>query len=251
MTTRPVKPHEDGAPVLDRRDALKTFSAAMLVPAAFAAVGADANASEDAAARAAPAEITLPPLPYAKDALDGYLSAEILELHHDKHHAGYVKGLNDALAGLAEARTKSDFGRIKDLTRAVAFHGSGHVLHTLYWDSMSPKGGGEPGADLAKELERSFGSVDAFRKQFAAAAKNAEASGWGILAYDPMLARCVVLAAESHQQMALVGAIPLLVCDVWEHAYYLRYQNKRADYVDGFWTVANWEFAGRRLATAR
>ncbi|MBK6940748.1 MAG: superoxide dismutase [Planctomycetes bacterium] len=223
----------------------------MLVPAAFVAVGAQANASDDAAARAAPAEITLPPLPYAKDALDGYLSAEILGLHHEKHHGAAVKGLNEALAALSESRAKNDYGRIKDLTRAVAFNGSSHILHSLYWDSMSPKGGGEPGADLAKELERSFGSVDAFRKQFAAAAKNAEASGWGILAYEPMLDRCVVLAAESHQQMALVGAIPLLVCDVWEHAYYLRYQNKRADYVDGFWTVANWEFAGRRLTAAR
>jgi Fe-Mn family superoxide dismutase len=251
MTTQSGSIHDGSEHALDRRDALKAFSAALVVPTTLAAFCANATASEEGNTRAAPPEITLAPLPYAKDALNGYLSAEILELHHDKHHAGYVKGLNDALAALAEARAKSDFGRIKDLTRAVAFHGSGHVLHTLYWDSMSPKGGGEPGAELAKELERSFGSVDAFRKQFAAAAKNAEASGWGILAYDPMLERCVVLAAESHQQMALVGAIPLLVCDVWEHAYYLRYQNKRADYVDGFWAVANWGFAERRLAGAR
>lgn len=251
MTTQPEQTLDRGETELDRRAALKALSAAMVVPATLAALGANATASEEGATRAAPPEIKLAPLPYANDALDGYLSAEILELHHDKHHAGYVKGLNDALAGLAEARTKSDFGRIKDLTRAVAFHGSGHILHALYWDSMSPKGGGEPGAELAKELERSFGSVDAFRKQFAAAAKNAEASGWGILAYEPLTDRCVVLAAESHQQMAVVGAIPLLVCDVWEHAYYLRYQNKRADYVDAFWTVANWEFAGRRLETAR
>ena len=239
-------------PVVGRRDALKAMSAALVVPAVLATWARSARADEKGAAPAASpqAAATLPPLPYEKGALDGYLSAEILELHHDKHHAGYVKGLNDALGALAEARTKGDFARIKDLTRAVAFHGSGHILHSLYWNSMSPKGGGAPDEAFGKALDASFGSVDAFRKQFAAASKNAEASGWGILAYEPMLGRMVVLAAESHQQMALVGSIPLLVCDVWEHAYYLRYKNDRASYVDKFFDVANWSFAAERLRAA-
>ena len=196
-------------------------------------------------------EYSLAPLPYAHNALDGYLSAEILELHHGKHHAGYVAGLNKALADLAEARSSGNFGAVKPLSRAVAFHGSGHVLHTFYWNSMSPNGGGEPGGDLKAALEASFGSVDAFRKHFAEATKNAEASGWGVLAWEPLGDRLVVLAAEVHQQMGVQGAVPLLVCDVWEHAYYLRYQNRRPEYVDKFFDVVNWGFAAERLAKAR
>jgi len=196
-------------------------------------------------------DYSLAPLPYANNALDGYLSAEILELHHDKHHAGYVAGLNKALADLAQARTDGNFAAIKPLSRAVAFHGSGHVLHTIYWNSMSPNGGGNPSGALETAITTSFGSVDAFRKQFAEATKNAEASGWGVLAYEPLGDRLLVLAAEVHQQMAVQGAVPLLVCDVWEHAYYLRYQNRRPEYVDKFFDVINWSYAAERLAKAR
>lgn len=190
----------------------------------------------------------LPPLPYGYDALDGFLSSEILELHHDKHHAKYVKGLNDALAKLTQARKKNDMSAVKALSRAVAFHGSGHVLHTLYWHSMSPDGGGAPQGELKSALEQSFGSVDGFREQFTAATIAAEASGWGILAYEPLGGRLLVLGAESHQQMGVHGSVPLVVCDVWEHAYYLRYKNERADYVKGFMDVVNWDFAAQRLA---
>jgi superoxide dismutase, Fe-Mn family len=190
---------------------------------------------------------TLPDLPYAYDALDGFLSAEILEFHHDKHHAGYVNGLNTTLEALAEARKKSDHAKTQALTRALAFHGSGHVLHSLYWRSMNPEGGGDPKGAMQKAIERDFGTADAFRKHFASATKTAEASGWGALAYEPLGDRLVVLAFESHQQMGLQGATPLLVCDVWEHAYYLRYQNKRADYVEKFFDVIDWSFAQERL----
>lgn len=196
-------------------------------------------------------EYVLPPLPYAKNALDGYLSAEILELHHDKHHAGYVKGLNDALAGLEQARSKGDFANIKPLERALAFHGSGHILHSLYWNSMSPNGGGAPTGDLKQAIDASFGSVDAFRKQFAAATKAAEASSWGVLAWEPLGNRLLTLAVEDHQNMTVQGAVPLLVCDVWEHAYYLRYKNDRGTYVDKFWDVVNWNYAAQRLQAAR
>ena len=201
--------------------------------------------------RGGPRLYTLPPLPYPKDALDGYLSSEILELHHDKHHAGYVAGLNHTLEAMAAAREKGDWHGIKGLERALAFHGSGHVLHTVYWHSMSPEGGGEPKGTLKELVEKSFGSVDAFRAHFAAATKNAEASGWGILAYDLVGDRLLILAAESHQQMGFQGAVPLIVCDVWEHAYYLHYQNRRADYVDGFFDVLNWVFAERHLKALR
>lgn len=199
-----------------------------------------------------PTEYALPPLPYPKDALDGFLSAEILELHHDKHHAAYVQGVNKAIADLADARAKGNFDAVKGITRNLAFNGSGHVLHSLYWNSMSPKGGGDPAdAALKQGLEASFGSVDGFRKHFGAASKAGEASAWGILAYEAVADRLLVLVAESHQQMGFHGCVPLIVCDVWEHAYYLKYQNRRADYVDKFFDVINWKFAAERLAAAR
>ncbi len=197
-----------------------------------------------------PSQYELPPLPYPSDALDGFLSAEILELHHDKHHARYVQGLNEALAEMADARRRDDFGAIQSLTRALAFHGSGHVLHTLYWHSMNPEGGGEPEGEMKTAIETSFGTVDGFRRHFAAAAREAEASGWGILAYEPVGHRLIVTASESHQQMAFQGAIPLLACDVWEHAYYLKFKNQREEYVKGFMDVIHWDFAAKRLALA-
>jgi Fe-Mn family superoxide dismutase len=190
----------------------------------------------------------LPQLPYPLDALDGFLSAEILEIHHGGHHQKYVDGLNTTLEELAEARRQDEPSRIQALSRALAFHGSGHVLHTLYWNSMSPNGGGEPGGELKRALEICFGNVDGFREHFAAASREAEASGWGILAYEPLAHRLVVTAAESHQNMVFQGTIPLLVCDVWEHAYYLKYHQDRAAYVKGFMDVIHWDFAARRLA---
>lgn len=197
------------------------------------------------------ANYTLPPLPYASNALDGFLSSEILELHHDEHHASYVDGLNRTLEQLHEARKKNDFARIKSLNRSLAFFGSGHVLHSIYWLSMSPNGGSRPDGSLAEAIEADFGDYDAFCEQFAAAAREAEASGWGILAYEPLGDRLVVTAAEAHQQMAFQGAQPLLVCDVWEHAYYLRYENRRAEYVKGFFDVIDWRHAARRHEEAR
>lgn len=248
---------------LDRREMLGWMAgAAMAAPVLGAAGLASAQAPRPAekgktqapppagGTSLSPEPYTLPPLPYPKNALDGYLSAEILELHHDKHHAGYVRGLNNALAGLEEARKKGDFSQVKALERELAFHGSGHVLHSLYWNSMSPKGGGNPSPALTRALNASFGSVDAFRKHFAAATKVAEASAWGVLAYEPLGNRLLVLAVEDHQNMGFQGSYPLVVCDVWEHAYYLRYKNDRGTYVDKFFDVINWEFAEQRLNEA-
>lgn len=260
MEIDPNRPESEVA-FRSRRDALKLFGVA--AAGGILALGsAPVSGSADVAAQSGGGvagegaatglpEYQLPPLPYATNALDGFLSSEILELHHAKHHAAYVKGLNSALSSLSEARREGKFDAVKDLTRAVAFHGSGHVLHSLYWASMSPSGGGGPTGDLAAGLSASFGSVDAFRQQFAAAAKAAEASAWAMLVYEPLGDRLLILAPESHQQMGLPGCVPLIVCDVWEHAYYLRYQNRRADYVDGFFGVMDWSFAARRLAGAR
>ena len=192
----------------------------------------------------------LPPLPYAYDALEGFLSAEMLEIHHKRHHQKYVDGLNQTLAQLTDARREQGEARIQGLTRALAFHGSGHVLHSLYWNSMSPQGGGEPEGDLKKGLEVCFGSVPAFRQHFTAACRDTEASGWGLLSYEPVAKRLLVSALESHEQMGFQGTIPLLACDVWEHAYYLKYRHDRLAYVKGFMDVIHWDCAARRLAEA-
>ncbi|MFM2152809.1 MAG: hypothetical protein RL199_1244 [Pseudomonadota bacterium] len=197
-----------------------------------------------------PAPYELPALPYPTDALDGFLSSEILELHHGKHHKAYVDGLNKTLADLAQARADGQLAALKGLERNLAFHGSGHVLHSLYWRSMSPQGGGAPEGMLAAMLARDFGSVEAFRAQFAEATKQAEASAWGLLVWEPVGRRLLVTAIEDHQNMALHGAVPLVACDVWEHAYYLRYRNKRADYVDRFFDVIDWKGAADRLSKA-
>jgi len=242
-------------PVLPRRQLLTLAAGAAAVASlprlSFAAKGEKA-APKPAAEPKLPdvAAYELPALPYPTNALDGFLSAEILELHHGKHHKGYVDGLNKTLADLAQARTDGNFAALKGLERNLAFHGSGHVLHSLYWQSMSPQGGGAPEGLLAAMLTRDFGSVDAFRKQFAEASKQAEASVWGLLVYEPVGRRLLVTAVEDHQNMSLQGAVPLVACDVWEHAYYLRYRNKRADYVDGFFDVLDWKSAGERLAKA-
>jgi Fe-Mn family superoxide dismutase len=189
-------------------------------------------------------------LPYAYDALEPHYDARTLEIHHTRHHAGYVRGLNDTLDKLEAARADGDYGAVKALSRALAFHGSGHVLHTLFWRSMRP--GGAPAEDaLAEAMTASFGSVQAGSAHFAAATKAVEASGWGVLAHEPIADRLIVLQAEKHQNLTVWGVTPILVCDVWEHAYYLQYNSRRADWVDAFMKLADWRAAGRRLAAAR
>ncbi len=191
-------------------------------------------------------EYALPPLPYAYEALEPIIDARTMRLHHDIHHAGYVRGLNRALAGLAGKRTRDETTGVKDLSRALSFHGSGHFLHSLFWQNMSPDGGGDPSGGLRQALERDFGTVDSFRTQFTAAASQVEGSGWGILAWHPVADRLLVLEAEKHQNMTVWGAVPLLAIDVWEHAYYLSYQNRRGDYVKAWWEIVNWDdVAGR------
>ena len=187
----------------------------------------------------------LPELPYGYDALVPVYEERTLRIHHQKHHAGYVRGLNATLDKLAAARTSGDFDSITSLSRDLAFHGSGNVLHSLFWKSMVP-GGSKMPSDLATLMRSSFGSVEAGQAQFAAATGKVEGSGWGVLAYEPVADKLIVLQAEKHQNLAIWGVAPLLVCDVWEHAYYLQYQNRRGDWVKGFLQVANWEFAARR-----
>ncbi len=188
----------------------------------------------------------LPPLPYGYTALEPLYDEETLRIHHTKHHATYVKGLNEALDKLAEARKDGDYRFIDHLSQLVAFNGSGHILHTLFWHSMSPDKPEMP-ASLGDALTESFGSIENAQQQFAAATKKVEGSGWGLLAYEPLADKLLILQCEKHQNLTMWNTIPLLVCDVWEHAYYLKYRNDRPAWVDNFMKLANWPFAAFRL----
>jgi len=195
----------------------------------------------------------LPPLPYDYDALEPYVDAQTMHLHHDIHHAGYVKGLNNAEEKLAKAREAGDFALIKHWSREAAFHGSGHLLHSIFWPNMiaASQAKAAPEGALAEAIDRDFGSFDAFEAQFQAAAGAVEGSGWGILAYRPDDGALVVLTAEKHQNLTQWGVIPLLVLDVWEHAYYLKYQNRRGEYVQNFFNIINWDDVAARYDEAR
>jgi Fe-Mn family superoxide dismutase len=188
----------------------------------------------------------LPSLPYDYNALEPLYDEKTLRIHHTKHHAGYVRGLNETLEKLEAARKANDYSAIQHLSRQLAFHGSGHVLHTLFWHSMSP-GTPEMPTALADAMTRSFGSVQGAQHQFVGATKAVEASGWGVLAYEPIADQLLILQCEKHQNLTMWNTVPLLVCDVWEHAYYLQYQNNRASWVDNFMKLANWPFVAARL----
>lgn len=197
-------------------------------------------------------EYVLGDLPYAYDALEPYYDEETVRIHHDKHHAKYVTNYNAALQKLEKARQSGDFSSIQAISNELAFNGSGHVLHALFWHSMKPGGNqGQMPAEFRSAVEESFGSTEAFLKQFAEASKAVEASGWGVLAYEPAGQKMMILQCEKHQNLTIWGVMPLLVCDVWEHAYYLKYQNNRAQWVDNFMKLANWDYAAHCLADAR
>lgn len=191
---------------------------------------------------------TLPDLPYAYDALEPHIDEQTMRLHHDIHHNGYVTGLNSAEDKLAAARESGDYSLAKHLSRESAFHGAGHLLHTLFWTNMGPDGGGEAGGGLADAIKNDFGGFDKFKSQFTAASNQVEGSGWGILAYRPFDNKLIVLQAEKHQNLTQWGVTPILVLDVWEHAYYLKYQNKRPDYTNAFFNVINWSNIEERFS---
>ncbi|MHB9036036.1 MAG: superoxide dismutase [Armatimonadota bacterium] len=193
----------------------------------------------------------LPPLPYAYNALEPYISEEIMRLHHDKHQAAYVAGLNKAEEELQKARSSGDFAAISYWERQLAFNGSGDLLHTLFFKNMSPNAGGEPSGDLADQIKKDFGSFDAFKKQLSAAAIGVEGSGWAMLAWQPEFDKLYIMQILNHQTGTITGAQPIMVLDVWEHAYYLQYQNRRADWVENWWNVVNWSNVAKNLSAAR
>lgn len=193
----------------------------------------------------------LPPLPYRYEALEPYISKEIMYLHHQKHHQSYVDGLNQAELALKKARITNDFTMLKHWERELAFHGAGHYLHCIFWFCMGPSGKRKPTGQMLHLIEQSFDSYDAFKSQFSAAAKLVEGVGWALLVWSPRSQRLEILQAERHQFLSQWDVIPLLVLDVWEHAYYLQYQNEKAKYVDQWWNVVEWREPEARLKQAQ
>lgn len=193
----------------------------------------------------------LPDLPYDYNALEPHISARIMELHHDKHHKAYVDGANKTLEQLQEARSKGNFDTAGNLERTLAFHVSGHVLHSLFWQNLTPNGGGKPTGELSQAIERDFGSFDAFKQQLSQTAVTCQGSGWAALMWDTLSQGLLVVQIHDHQSDTIQGAVPLLVLDAWEHAYYLQYQNEKAKFFDAVWNVWNWKDVAQRFEQAR
>ncbi|MDZ7850933.1 MAG: superoxide dismutase [Halodesulfurarchaeum sp.] len=182
----------------------------------------------------------LPELPYDYDALEPHISEQVLEWHHDTHHQGYVNGLDGAEATLAENRAAGDTEGTKAALRSVSHNGSGHYLHTMFWENMSPNGGGEPDGALRDRIEEDFGSYAAWKQEFKEAA-GYSAGGWALLVYDPVAKQLRNLAVQKHNDGALWGSHPILAVDVWEHSYYFDYGPARGDFVDAFFEVVDWD----------
>ncbi|WP_312717553.1 superoxide dismutase [Mobilicoccus sp.] len=195
---------------------------------------------------------TLPDLPYDYTALEPHISGRIMELHHDKHHATYVKGANTALEKMAEAR---EDGTIADkallLSRNLQFNLGGHTNHSIFWKNMSPDGGDKPTGELASAIDEFFGSFEAFQAHFTAAATTIQGSGWAVLGYDQIGGRLVLQQMEDQSNGVTAGLIPVVMLDMWEHAFYLDYQNVKPDYVKAWWNVVNWADAQQRFENAR
>jgi Fe-Mn family superoxide dismutase len=197
---------------------------------------------------------SVPPLPYAYDALEPHIDKLTMEVHHDKHHQAYVDKVNAALDGtpLADAPIESvleDLGRVpEDKRAAVKNNGGGHYNHTLFWESMSPDGGGEPGGELASAIDAAFGSFADLQAKLKAAGVNQFGSGWSWLVHDG--SGLAVVPSANQDNPISAGKTPLLGVDVWEHAYYLKYQNRRPDYIDAWWHVVDWSKIAERFSAA-
>ena len=193
---------------------------------------------------------TLPDLPYDYSALEPQISGKIMELHHGKHHAAYVKNANSVLEQLDEARQKDDFARLAALERALAFNLSGHILHSIFWKNMIPKGGGEPRGDLAGAIQKDFGAFERFRKQLTEVASTIMGSGWAALVWEPIGKRLLITQIYDHQSNLAQAGVPLMVIDAWEHAYYLQYENRKTEFFEAVWKLWNWQDVAARYASA-
>ena len=194
---------------------------------------------------------TLPDLPYDYSALEPHISGKIMELHHDKHHKAYVDGANKALEGLAAARDADDFGAVNKLEKDLAFNLGGHTNHTVFWNNLSPDGGGAPEGELAAAVDEFFGDFEKFKSHFTQNATGIQGSGWSVLAWDSIGERLNVFQLFDQQSNVPVGTNPILMLDMWEHAFYLDYLNVKAEYVKAFWNIVNWQDAAARFEAAR
>lgn len=194
---------------------------------------------------------TLPDLPYSYDALEPFISKEIIKIHHDLHHLSYVEGLNQAELELKKARENNNYSLLKHWSKELVYHGSGHYLHTIYWNNMTPNGGSIPASHLLREIKNYFGSFESFKNHFSEAAIQVEGGGWALLVWSPRARHLEILQTEKHAQLAQWDTIPLLVLDVWEHAYYLQYKNNRKEYVKNWWKFVNWNDVEMRFDKAR
>ena len=193
----------------------------------------------------------LPELTYDYAALEPSISARIMELHHSKHHAAYVAGANATLDLLEEARAKNDFTWVNKLQKDLAFHLGGHVNHSIFWNNLAPANSDRPSGELAAAINEFFGSFEAFQAHFNASAMGIQGSGWSFLAWDSLGKRLIIEQLYDQQGNLAIGTIPLLMLDMWEHAFYLDYQNVKADYVKAFWNIINWQDVAARFASVK
>lgn len=193
----------------------------------------------------------LPDLTYDYGALEPNISGKIMELHHDKHHLAYVNGANTALEQMEEARATNNLANINKLQKDLAFHLAGHVNHTVFWRNLSPEGGDKPFGELGAAIDEFFGSFDGFRAHFTAAALGIQGSGWAILAWDVLGQKLIIEQLYDHQGNLAPASVPLLMLDMWEHAFYLDYQNVKGDYVKAFWNIVSWADVQARFEAAR
>ena len=189
-------------------------------------------------------------LPYAEFFLEPYMDAETTHLHYTFHHGGAVKAANKDMLMIRKALDDNNLETVDYWTKKLAFHFSSHILHSIFWTNLTNKQT-VPTGDLLKEIEKSFGSYDKLKGYIAATSKNVDGNGWGILGYQPYSQKLTIFQCENHEKLTQWGVIPLLVIDVWEHAYYLKYKNKRTDFVDALFNIINWDNVADRLNTAK
>ncbi len=200
-----------------------------------------------------PAPYELPELPYAYNALEPVISAEIMQLHHTKHHKGYVTNLNNALEKYREAESKGDLAAMATLLQAIKFNGGGHLNHSIFWTNLAPVGkggGGRPSGELLKAIQDQFGAFESFSEKLSGLTNGIQGSGWGWLGLDKSNKKLVIHPCPNQDPLVSIGLIPLLGIDVWEHAYYLQYKNVRADYVKNIWQIIHWENVEERFKKA-
>jgi len=193
----------------------------------------------------------LPELNYDYASLEPHISGKLLELHHQKHHAAYVKNANETIDKLDENREKKDFTRLSALEKSLAFNLSGHILHSIFWLNLAPKAGGRPEGELKAAIDSDFGGFEGFKGQFTEVASTIMGSGWAALVWEPIGKRLLTTQIYDHQSNLSQGGIPLMVLDGWEHAYYLQYQNRKTEFFDAAWNLWNWQDITARFEAAR